>query len=300
LDLDKARLYRQGSWTEVDDPAAQFPLAITYPQGRCFFHIARELHTAQLVEAKAKTTTAKRNEEQTTRRIWLVRHGLTDWNTQQRFCGHSEVPLSAQGRVQARWLAQRLQEEKISTIYTSDLSRARETAEIITSRRTQAVAVKVSAAWREVDFGAWEGLTYMEIAEQFKDQLGFFTDPEQYSPPNGEPLTHMLQRVQAELVEIARSDNLPVEGDIVIVSHGGPLRVLLCSVLGMPLEHQWQLQLDPGSLSAIDLLPVQEPLVPQAILILLNVQRRARTRNKSPSSTSAARRINAEVASESQ
>ncbi len=232
-----------------------------------------------MVEAKAKNTTAKRNGEQNNRRIWLVRHGLTEWNTQQRFCGHSDVRLSVQGRVQARWLAQRLQEEKISTIYTSDLARARETAEIIASQRTQEVPVNLSAAWREIDFGAWEGLTYAEIAERFKDQLGFFSDPEQCLPPNGESLAHVLHRVQAELAVIACSDNLPMEGDVVIVSHGGPLRVLLCSLLGVPLERQWQLRLDPGSLSAIDLLPVQEPLVPQAILILLNVQRRARTRN---------------------
>ncbi len=232
-----------------------------------------------MVKAKAKTTTAKRGEEQNTRRIWLVRHGLTDWNTQQRFCGHSAVPLSAEGRVQARWLAQRLQEEKISTIYTSDLARARETAEIIASRRTQEVPVNLSAAWRAIDFGAWEGLTYAEIAERFKDQLGFFTDPVQYSPLGGESLAHVLQRVQAELAVIACSGNLPVEGDLVIVSHGGPLRVLLCSLLGVPLERQWQLRLDPGSLSAIDLLAVQEPLVPQAILALLNVQRSSRAGN---------------------
>jgi len=232
-----------------------------------------------MVKAKAKTTTAERNEEQNNRRIWLVRHGLTDWNTQQRFCGHSDVPLSAQGRVQARWLAQRLQEEKISTIYTSDLARARETAEIIASRRTQEVPVNLSAAWREIDFGAWEGLTYAEIAERFKDQLGFFTDPVQYSPLGGESLAYVLQRVQAELAVIACSGNLPVEGDLVIVSHGGPLRVLLCSLLGVPLERQWQLRLDPGSLSAIDLLAVQEPLVPQAILALLNVQRSSRAGN---------------------
>jgi alpha-ribazole phosphatase len=238
-----------------------------------------------MVEAKTRATTAKRGEEQNTRRIWLVRHGLTEWNTQQRFCGHSDIPLSAQGRVQARWLARRLQEEKISTIYTSDQARARETAEIIASRRTQAVPVNVSAAWRELDFGAWEGLMYAEIAERFKDHLGFFTDPEQYSPPNGEPLAHVLQRVQAELAVIARSDT---SGDVVIVSHGGPLRVLLCSLLGMPLERQWQLRLDPGSLSAIELLPVQEPLAPQAILILLNFQRRTRAGNSAKARSSQA------------
>src|SRR5436309_8844851 len=225
-----------------------------------------------MVEVKIGATTAKSSEEQNTRRLWLVRHGLTEWNTQQRFCGNSDIPLSARGRVQARWLARRLREEAITLIYTSDLARARETAEIIASLSTQAVPLKVSTAWREIDFGAWEGLTYAEIAEQFKDQLGFFTDPEQCSPPGGESLAHMLHRVMAELAAIACSGDLRMEGDVVIVSHGGPLRVLLCSILGMPLERQWQLRLDPGSLSAIDLLPIHEPSAPRAVLALLNVQ----------------------------
>ena len=160
--------------------------------------------------------------------------------------------------------------------------------------------VKVSAAWREIDFGAWEGLTYAEIAEQFKDQLGFFTDPEQCSPPGGESLAHMLQRVQAELAAIACSGDLPMEGDVVIVSHGGPLRVLLCSILGMPFARQWQLRLDPGSLSAIDLLPIGEPLATRAILALLNVQRSTRAGHSanSPVSTRATRGTKAEAASE--
>jgi len=117
-----------------------------------------------MVEVKTGATTAKSSEDQKTRRLWLVRHGLTGWNTQQRFCGHSDIPLSARGRVQARWLARRLQEEAIAVIYTSDLARARETAETIASQSTQAVPVKVSTAWREIDFGAWEGLTCAEIA----------------------------------------------------------------------------------------------------------------------------------------
>ncbi len=64
------------------------------------------------------------------------------------------------------------------------MARARETTEMIASQRAQAVPVKVSAAWREMDFGSWEGLTYAAVAEQFKDQLGFFTDPEQLSCVN--------------------------------------------------------------------------------------------------------------------
>jgi alpha-ribazole phosphatase len=225
-----------------------------------------------MVEVTTNITTVQRGEEQSTRRLWLVRHGLTEWNTQQRFCGYSDIPLSAQGRAQALWLAQRLKEETISAICTSDLVRARETAEIIAHQRTPAVPIRVSAAWREIDFGDWEGLTYVEIVERFKDQLGFFVDPEHYSPPNGESLAHLQQRVEIGLAAIIHSHALSTDGDVVIVGHGGPLRILLCGILGIPLQRQWQLRLDPGSLSAIDLLPAHEPSVPNAILALLNVQ----------------------------
>jgi alpha-ribazole phosphatase len=211
------------------------------------------------------------SEERNTQRLWLVRHGFTEWNTQQRFCGHSDIPLSAAGRAQAHWLARRLQREEISRIYTSDLVRARETAEIIANSRAEPMQVKVSAAWREIDFGAWEGLTYAEIAEQFEDRLDFFSDLEHSSPPAGEATMHMVKRVQRALTMVSRADDVP--GDAVIVSHGGPLRALLCSMLGMSLEHQWQLCLDPGSLSAIDLLlPIQDPSAPPGILAFLNAQ----------------------------
>jgi broad specificity phosphatase PhoE len=253
-----------------------------------------------MIEAKTGITTAKNSEGQNTRRLWLVRHGLTEWNAQQRFCGHSDIPLLARGRVQAHWLARQLQDEAIATVYTSDLVRARETAEIIASQSTQVVQLRVSAGWREIDFGAWEGLTYAEIAEQYQDQLGFFIDPEQCSPPGGESLAHMLQRVHAELAAIACSGDSPMDGDVVIVSHGGPLRVLLCSILGIPFERQWQLRLDPGSLSAIDLLPIGEPWAPRAILALLNQQRSTRAGHsaKSPVSSRATRGTKAGAASE--
>jgi broad specificity phosphatase PhoE len=213
------------------------------------------------------------SEEPTTQRLWLVRHGFTEWNTEQRFCGHSDIPLSASGRAQAHWLAQRLQQEEISSIYTSDLVRARETAEIIASSRAESVQVKVSTAWREIDFGAWEGLTYAEIAAQFEDRLGFFSDLEHSSPPGGEAPVHMVQRVLRALTTVVWTDDMPLRGDTVIVSHGGPLRTLVCSMLGMSLERHWQFCLDPGSLSAIDLLlPIQDPSAPLAILASLNIQ----------------------------
>jgi broad specificity phosphatase PhoE len=197
---------------------------------------------------------------------------MTRWNVEQRYCGHSDIPLSGAGRAQARWLAHQLQRANVSTIFSSDLSRAQETAEIITAQSGSNTAVTLSSEWREIDFGAWEGLTYTEVAERFEGQLGFFTDPEHYGPVGGETLVQVLRRVETALIEHVYAD--VTEGDIVIVSHGGPLRILLCRVLGMALNQQWQLRLDPGSLSALDLLPQQQTdsSVHGGILALLNVQ----------------------------
>ncbi len=185
------------------------------------------------------------------------------WNEQGRFCGHTDIPLSTLGRKQARKLALYLQYRPITVVYSSDLSRARETAEIIVkkltfseSRETLAASllssppsVIVSPAWREIHFGAWEGLTYDEIATSFHEQRGFFTNPEYFAPPQGETITEVLQRVMPALHDIMKREQ---NGEVVLVSHGGTLRGLLCSLLGMPLHNQWQLRVDTGSLSAID------------------------------------------------
>jgi broad specificity phosphatase PhoE len=192
-------------------------------------------------------------------RIWLVRHGQTVWNEQQRFCSTTDIPLSPLGRRQARHVATQLQRRPITAMYSSDMARAIETAEIIArsiqrneSRETARVFLPLiitSPAWREIAFGTWEGLTYSEIAARFPEQLSFFTDPEFSAPPEGESLHDVLQRVYAALMPIIQQS---FRGEIVIVSHGGVLRGLLCSLLGMPLHNQWRLRVDTGSLSAID------------------------------------------------
>lgn len=213
-----------------------------------------------------------------TQRLWLVRHGSTQWNSTHRLCGHSDIPLSPTGRTQARWLARRLRHEPVRAIYSSDLSRARETAEAIVAQQSNPVPIHYSAAWREINFGAWEGLTYATIAEQYPEQLAFFTEPEQHSPSGGESLTAMLQRVQAALLALLMQAE---QGDIVLVAHGGPLRALLCQCLHMPLNSQWQLRLDPGSLSCLDIVMPDETkdkydTLPAGILVTLNMQKTER------------------------
>ena len=212
-------------------------------------------------------------------RIWLVRHGQTAWNEQGRFCGHTDIPLSALGRRQARKLALHLQHRPVTVIYSSDMSRARETAEIIAKKLTSRESMEttrvsptpldiiVSPAWREIHFGAWEGLTYNEIAASFHEQLGFFTNPEHVAPPQGETLPEVLLRVIPALHEAMQQEQ---NGEIVLVSHGGTLRGLLCSLLGMPLYNQWQLRIDTGSLSALDV-SLDEHETLRASLVGLNI-----------------------------
>jgi broad specificity phosphatase PhoE len=208
-----------------------------------------------------------------TRRLWLVRHGATLWNSEQRFCGHSNVALSEQGYEQAHWLTEFLRSIPIRTIYASDLLRARQTAEMVAQPHPQ-VSIQISEAWRELNFGLWEGLTYTQIAERFPDQLAFFTDPLHTSPPAGEAFSSLLQRVQTAFLALVHdaASQTDQHSDIVLVSHGGPLRVLLCCILRMPLERQWQLRLNPGSVSAVEFLPTTDEAIPDGTLTLLNVQ----------------------------
>ena len=136
------------------------------------------------------------------RRIWLVRHGQTEANAEQRFCGWGESALTREGMEQARWLASYLSKRPLCALYSSDLRRALATAGAIAEAQQLPLAVRAMAAWREVDFGAWEGLTYAEIAARFPDRLDFFTAPAHYAPPGGESLTHLQQRVLTGLAHV--------------------------------------------------------------------------------------------------
>src|SRR5919204_5528893 len=101
--------------------------------------------------------------------LLLVRHGETDWNVQQRWQGHQDPPLNALGREQARALAEALAGEGIDAVYTSDLRRARETAEIVAARL--GVEVRPLPDLREIDVGTWSGLTMDEIRTRWPEAI---------------------------------------------------------------------------------------------------------------------------------
>jgi broad specificity phosphatase PhoE len=153
--------------------------------------------------------------------ILLARHGETEWNREGRFQGWADPPLNAAGRAQARELAERLRETPFDAVYSSDLRRAHETAEIVAAPHD--VPVITDPGLREIDVGSWSGLTRGEIDERFPGA----------EHHDGESREDHLARVLAAAERIARAH---VGERILIVSHGGSLRALRRHAIGEPVH----------------------------------------------------------------
>jgi broad specificity phosphatase PhoE len=156
--------------------------------------------------------------------LLLVRHGETDWNRDQRFQGHADPPLNETGRAQARALADDLAAERIDAIYTSDLARARETAELIAERA--GVPFVLEPQLREVDVGEWQGLTRLEIAERFPAGMRNWNE-RGHGWERGETYEQLTERVLEALERIVRRH--PGER-VVVVGHGGTIRAVRAHV----------------------------------------------------------------------
>ena len=182
-------------------------------------------------------------------RLIMVRHGQTTWNAQKRYQGQSDVPLDETGRQQATALARYFASEHINTIYSSDLQRAVQTAQAIA--RATAVPVIADVRLREIAFGRWEGLTYMEIQERWPEEYqGWQNDPLARVPPGGETLAQIEQRVGAFVGDIRRKHDGQT---VLVVAHGGSLRALVCHALELPSHVFWRLGLASGSVSELHL-----------------------------------------------
>jgi broad specificity phosphatase PhoE len=173
--------------------------------------------------------------------ILLARHGQTDDNLPPiRFQGFRDTPLNDKGREQARELAARIaaESEPISSLWSSDLSRARETAEIVGA--AIGLSPRLDPRLREANRGVWEGHLFKDIERE---------DPEGYANwmragasfrfPGGESLQDQLDRVSAALMDIERTGELPA----LVVCHGGSIRVMLCSrdPRGLDAFHEFEI-----------------------------------------------------------
>ena len=187
-------------------------------------------------------------------KIYLIRHGLTETNKEQRFVGWSDVPLAPEGFQQVEKLGSRLAQELAAepkvNLYCSDLLRAKQTAEAI--GRQIGLAPKASTSLREINFGQWEMLTYNEISSRYGEELQFwFADPYHYTPPGGENFTEVSRRFRQGLDKIIKERS---GGPLVIVSHGGAITSFLhyCQDYSLQTEGLWRLRLDNASISLVE------------------------------------------------
>jgi broad specificity phosphatase PhoE len=178
--------------------------------------------------------------------IFLVRNGTTDWSRDGRLAGRRDISLSAEGRAQAEGLAGRLKDVELAEILSSPLPRAVETAEAIGQGRS----LEVARDPRLTDFnaGKWEGMKQGEISAS-DDYKSFIANPLAAAIPGGERLADARDRVVGS-VEQALSDN-ELGANIVVVSHAGPLRLLIAHYLGMDLANYHRLRISPTSVTAL-------------------------------------------------
>jgi len=179
-------------------------------------------------------------------KLILIRHSETDYNLESRYCGYSNLPLNNKGIWQAQRLSVRLKDIKIDRVYSSDLKRAYQTAEIIFKNNS----IERMADFREMNFGIFEGLKYEDIIKKHpKLYRNWINDPMKIKIPNGEGLKDLSKRVKERLSSILSKYE---DKTLALVTHGGPIRIILCDVLKYNLKMFWQMEQEVGALNIID------------------------------------------------
>ncbi|MEJ0000283.1 MAG: histidine phosphatase family protein [Verrucomicrobiota bacterium] len=182
-------------------------------------------------------------------RVYLVRHGATVLSAEDRFAGATNVQLSDEGRGQARRLAARLRDEKITAAYASPMDRTMETARILVE--PHGLNVRPKDGLREISHGRWEQMTRTEVDEKYPQEAEEWEkDPYTFAPAGGESGLAVTARALPALIEIVRENP---GGRIIVVSHKATIRLLLSSLLGFdPRRYRDNLDQSPAALNIVD------------------------------------------------
>ena len=195
--------------------------------------------------------------------IVVTRHGLTSRSRPEQHLGQQiDVGLSDEGRAQAEALAERVAHVKFGRIVSSPLRRALETAELIAGR-----GVQTDPRLLEMDYGAWEGLTYEQIAERFAaERARWEQDPARLPCPGGESGNDVAARVRSLLEDmLASAADLP----ILVVGHSTLNRILICVALAIPIR-DYRLRVIQGQVNLTALEWKAGAAIDRATALLLN------------------------------
>jgi broad specificity phosphatase PhoE len=182
-------------------------------------------------------------------RIFMVRHGATVLNAEDRFAGVTDVELSDQGRDEVRDLAERLGREEIAAVYASPLGRTVETARILAAPHH--LEVQTCDAFREISHGHWEGMTRHDVEKKFPDEMAEWEkDPYTFAPEGGESGLDVTARALPALIDLVRKHP---GNNMLVVSHKATIRLLLSSLLGFdPRRYRDNLDQKPAALNIVD------------------------------------------------
>ncbi|KAF0144909.1 MAG: 2 3-bisphosphoglycerate-dependent phosphoglycerate mutase [Nitrospirae bacterium] len=214
--------------------------------------------------------------------LYLIRHGETEGSETKRYKGSIDVPLSEKGIEQVKKVAVFIREhlrlessakyqsylrdihktkgsrgqgvkgsrkaQRLAAVYTSNLSRAVKSAEII-ARPYKLKPIQMKE-FRERSFGIWEGMSFTEIKERYPEEFSAWAgNPLKYSPVEGESTVEVEKRVMRAVNRILKKHR---GGEIAIVSHGGVSRIILCNILGIPLENIFRIEQDYAAVNIIE------------------------------------------------
>lgn len=180
-------------------------------------------------------------------KIYLIRHGETDWNQAGLLQGQTDIALNAQGLEQAREAAERLKEVPFEIAFCSPLIRAKRTAETIIGDRK--ITLTTDERLRELNFGPWEGVDIRTIKDAASQP---FTNPGSYIPPEGAESFAQLYKRSGEFVDQVL---LPLEGTyetVLVVAHGGVNRSILNPVLNIPVDDFWRMHMGNCATAILD------------------------------------------------
>ena len=178
----------------------------------------------------------------------LIRHGETPYNRDRRYQGHRNTPLTRKGKRQAKEIAFRLKNESLNAIYSSDLKRTKCTAEVI--NHYHSLKINILPQLREIDFGDWEGKTHDEIQREWRGLLDEWErKPSQIKIPRGESIKDLVERIRSTIKKIV--SNHP-DQRVAIITHGGPIRIILMDALGLGLDDWWKTITSNGGISIIE------------------------------------------------
>ncbi|MBQ2679368.1 MAG: histidine phosphatase family protein [Firmicutes bacterium] len=186
------------------------------------------------------------------KRLFLVRHGQTPWNAEKRYQGITDIPLSEEGRNQARLLADEFEKTHIDVIYSSPLQRAYDTAKEIASRK--GIDIIVEDSFIEIDYGEWEGKTIPELTALYGDyHIETLKHPgdDRYKFPGEGSFRNVLKRITPALDRIMNEPEN--EGkSVMIVAHGGILKLMTLYLLGLDVDFYPKFWMDNTGVNIFD------------------------------------------------